>query len=86
VLSDGRLAISYGRPGAMLAFSSDYGRTWTDHTVLDATPYSGYTDIVELSPGRLLAGYGAREYLDPDTGIREDLLRLVEVQYSECDE
>ena len=60
VLSDGLVAMSYGRPGAMLVFSHDNGRTWTGHSPVDTTPYSGYTDVVELSPGLLLVGFGAR--------------------------
>jgi hypothetical protein len=81
VLSDGQLAMSYGRPGAMLAFSADNGRTWTDPTCIDATPYSGYTDVVELSRGVLLVGYGAAGYLDPVTKERDKLLRLARVHY-----
>ena len=80
VLSDGHLVISYGRPGAMLAFSADDGRTWTDHTVVDATPYSGYTDVVEIAPGHLLVGFGARVYLNPATGTRANQLRLANVR------
>ena len=38
VLTDGLLAMSYGRPGAMLVFSHDNGRSWTDQTVVDTTP------------------------------------------------
>ena len=60
--------MSYGRPGAMLVFSPDNGRTWTDQTVVDTTPYSGYTDVVELSPGLLLVGFGTKDFLDPATG------------------
>ena len=82
VLSDGLLAMTYGRPGAMLVFSHDNGRTWTDQTVVDTTPYSGYTDVVELSPGLLLVGFGTKGFLDPATGNREDQLRLVRVQYN----
>jgi hypothetical protein len=81
VLSDGQVAMSYGRPGAMLIFSADGGHTWTDPTCVDTTPYSGYTDVVELRPGVLLVGYGARGYLDPATGQREDQLRLARVTY-----
>jgi hypothetical protein len=81
VLSDGLLAMTYGRPGAMLIFSHDNGRTWTDQTVVDTTPYSGYTDVVELSPGLLLVGFGTRGFLDPATGNRDDQLRLVRVRY-----
>lgn len=81
VLSDGQLALSYGRPGAMLAFSADHGRTWTDATCIDATPYSGYTDVVEIEPGLLLVGFGAAGYLDPQTGQRSNDLRLARVRY-----
>ncbi len=81
VLSDGQLALSYGRPGAMLAFSADNGRTWTDATCVDATPYSGYTDVVEIEPGLLLVGFGAAGYLDPQTGQRSNDLHLARVRY-----
>jgi hypothetical protein len=81
VLCDGLLAIGHGRPGAMLAFSADGGRTWTDRTCVDATPYSGYTDVVEVAPGELLFGFGARDFLDPRTGARSNELRLARVRY-----
>ncbi len=82
VLSDGQLAMSYGRPGAMVAFSADNGRTWTDATCVDATPYSGYTDVVEIEPGRLLVGFGAAGYFDPQSGQRSKDLRLAYVRYT----
>ena len=81
VLSDGLLVLSYGRPGAMIAFSADGGRTWTDHTCVDATPYSGYTDVVEIAKGELLVGFGAKDYLDPQTRERTDHLRLARIRY-----
>ncbi len=81
VLSDGQVAMSYGRPGAMIAFSADGGRTWTDLTAVDATPYSGYTDVVEIGPGQLLVGFGAKDYLVPETAARENQLRLASVRY-----
>jgi len=83
VLSDGRLAITYGRPGAMIAFSADAGRTWTDRTCVDATPSSGYTDVVEVEPGVVLVGFGAAGYRDPQTGQRASALRLARVRYAE---
>jgi len=82
VLSDGLLVMSYGRPGAMIAFSADGGRMWTDVTCVDATVSSGYTDVVELEPGLLLVGFGTRGYLDPQTGERTDGLRLARVRYT----
>lgn len=81
VLNDGRLAMSYGRPGAMLAFSADGGRSWTDVSCVDATPYSGYTDVVEIGPGSLLVGFGAKGYLDEPIAQRRDELRLAVVRY-----
>lgn len=81
VLSDGQVVMSYGRPGAMIAFSRDGGRSWTDLTAVDTTPYSGYTDVVETGPGQLLVGYGAKEYLLTETGTRENQLRLAAVRY-----
>jgi hypothetical protein len=81
VLSDGLLVMSYGRPGAMLVFSADEGRTWTDATAVDTTPYSGYTDVVEIGPGHLLVGFGTRDHLDRETLRRSDQLRLAHVSY-----
>ena len=81
VLSDGLVVMGYGRPGAMLVFSADGGRTWTDHTLVDATPYSGYTGIAEIGPGELLVGFGTKDYLDPETLVRSDGLRLARVRY-----
>ena len=81
VLGDGLLVIGYGRPGAMIAFSADGGRTWADRTCVDATPYSGYTGVVEIGAGQLLVGFGAQGYLDPRTGIRDNQLRLARVRY-----
>ena len=82
VLDEGLVVIGYGRPGAMIAFSADGGSTWTDRTVIDATPYSGYTDVVQTGPGELLVGFGVRDYLDEETGRREDQLRLARVRFS----
>ena len=81
VLDDGLVVMSYGRPGAMIVFSADGGRTWTDPNVIDATPYSGYTDVVQTAPGELLVGFGTRDYLDPKTGYRQNQLRLARVRY-----
>ncbi len=81
VLDDGLLVMSYGRPGAMIVFSPDGGRTWTDPNLIDATPYSGYTDVVQTAPGELLVGFGTRDYLDPETGFRQNQLRLARVRY-----
>jgi S-formylglutathione hydrolase FrmB len=81
VLSDGVLALSYGRPGACIMFSTDGGATWGDQTVVDATPYSGYTTIVETGPGEILMAFGTRGYMDPKAGKQPDAVRLARVRY-----
>lgn len=81
VQPDGVIVMSYGRPGAMVVFSSDNGRTWTDPVCVDATPYSGYTSVASLGPGELLVAFGAQHWLDSKTGKRENLLRLARVRY-----
>ena len=79
----GRTSPSPSRLSAMIAFSADAGRTWTDATCVDATPSSGYTDVVELEAGLLLVGFGTRGYQDPQTGERSDGLRLARVRYAQ---
>ncbi len=83
VMSNGLLACSYGRPGAKIMFSADNGETWTDHTCINSERYSGYTWIVEPAPGELLCGYGLRNGLEPKTGERRNMLRLVNIHISE---
>ncbi len=83
VMSNGLLACSYGRPGAKIMFSADNGETWTDHTLVNPERYSGYTWIGEVAPGELLYGYGLRNGLDPETGERRNMLRLVNIRVSE---
>ena len=80
VMSDGTLACSYGRPGAKVMFSTDSGRSWTDHTSIDATPYSGYTAMCEATPGVILYGFGARGYFDEESGKRINCLRLTRIR------
>jgi len=82
VLSDGRMALSYGRPGAAIAFSADEGRTWADQTIVDTTPYSGYTTIVELDPGVILMAYGTKDRVDPETSEVGDGIYLKQIEYS----
>ncbi len=83
VLSDGMLAASYGRPGACIMFSHDLGTTWTDHTVVDTTPYSGYTSIAEIKPGEILMAFGTKGYRDPKTAERSNRIRLATIRYRE---
>ena len=80
IMSDGTLACSYGRPGADLMFSTDSGRTWTDHVCIDPERYSGYTAICEAEPGVLLYGYGAKGRLDPASGKRSNELRVARIR------
>jgi S-formylglutathione hydrolase FrmB len=83
VLSDGNLALSYGRPGANIAFSTDKGLTWHDHTSVDSTPYSGYTSMAETAPGEIVMVFGTKERPDPETGQRSSDLRVAKIQYRE---
>ncbi|MFP4250376.1 MAG: sialidase family protein [Armatimonadota bacterium] len=77
VMEEGTLACTTGRPGAWLLLSADGGRTWTDAFSIDAERYSGYTGACEVEPGVLLIGYGAMNWLNPETGERENSLRTV---------
>ena len=81
VLSDGMLALSSGRPGAFVMLSSDEGVTWTDRTAVDATPYSGYTSMVEMAPGVILIVFGTKQSIDPRSGVKSDEIRLAEIRY-----
>lgn len=58
-MSNGVLVLATGRPGNVLYFSTDNGRSWPRSVALTPADVqtSGYCDIVEVSPGRLLAVY-----------------------------
>lgn len=58
-LSNGLLALAFGRPGNNVIFSSDGGRSWGGEVALSPAdiPTTGYCDLVELAPGRLYAVY-----------------------------
>ncbi len=60
-MSDGVLVCALGRPGNRLMFSSDGGRTWGQEVNLTYPDVqtTGYVDIMEVAPGRLLAVYDA---------------------------
>jgi hypothetical protein len=58
-LSNGVLALSYGRiarpsQGNRIIFSLDGGETWSRETDVYPGLSSGYTDMLEMSPGRIL--------------------------------
>lgn len=60
------LALATGRPGNHLYFSTDGGLTWPRKEVIcDTMPSSGYVDIMEVSPGRLLAVFDGFGIPDP---------------------
>jgi hypothetical protein len=55
------LAATFGRPGNNLIFSLDGGRSW-GHELTITPPdikSSGYLDVMEVSPNRLLVVYDA---------------------------
>ena len=58
-MSNGVLACAFGRPGNHIVFSLDNGRSWGRGVQLGRAdvPTTGYCDITEVSPGRLLAVY-----------------------------
>lgn len=85
IMSDGTLACSTGRPGAWVLLSTDNGRTWGHAISINAERYSGYTAVVEVEPGVLLVGYGAKDWLDPETGQRRSCLRTVRVRLERVD-
>lgn len=62
-MRNGLLVLAYGRPGNNLVFSANGGRIWTAETAL--TPpnakTSGYCDVVETSPGRLLVVFDVHD-------------------------
>jgi len=55
VMSNGVIACSYGRPGCGLMLSTDQGKTWGHHQVINWEEGGFcYTTIREVRPGRLL--------------------------------
>lgn len=88
VTSDGSLVCTFGRPGNTLVVSSDGGRTWGwTHTLSPANwPTTGYTDMIELSPNRLLVVYDLRDYdpakkriTTPGDGVNVVMGRFIEI-------
>ncbi len=59
LMSNGVLVCAFGRPGNNLMFSTDGGKTWGHEVALTAADgkTTGYVDIVEVAPNRLLAVY-----------------------------
>ena len=63
-MRDGTLALVYGRPGTHIVFSRDGGRSWKNRVSLPPDGYftTGYGDVEEVEPGRLLVIYDAQDY------------------------
>lgn len=77
LMSNGILALSFGRPGTHLMFAVDgKGRRWTSRTTIHAgTNTDAYTAIREVAPGRLLYIY--QETMEAPDGKRENAIRGV---------
>lgn len=73
LMSDGTLALSYGRPNEKLIFSLDgCGYQWSEDTMLTTrVGGSGYTGVREVAPSRLLVAgdIGASDVLAGNYGI-----------------
>lgn len=63
-MSNGVLALGFGRPGNNLIFSTDGGRTWGHELAITAADVntSGYCDLVEVEPGKLLVVFDAHDW------------------------
>lgn len=89
VLSDGSLVCTFGRPGNTLVTSGDGGRTWGRAYTISPPdlPTTGYTDIREISPGRLLLVYDLWDYdvenkrvARPGDGVNVVMARFVNIR------
>lgn len=62
-MNNGVLVLAFGRPGNNLIFSTDGGRTWGRELALTPADVntSGYCDVVEVSPGKLLVVFDAHD-------------------------
>ncbi len=63
-LANGVLALAYGRvarpsQGCRIIFSIDGGNTWTRETDIYPGLSTGYTEMVEMAPGRILYAFDA---------------------------
>ena len=60
LLSNGLLVCTFGRPGPVtIMFSKDAGYTWVGITQIFDGNSTGYTDVIEVEPGKLLVVYDA---------------------------
>lgn len=60
-MSNGVLVCAFGRPGNNLIFSIDDGKTWGREVAITSCDIrtTGYCDLIEVEPGRLLVVYDA---------------------------
>ena len=63
-MKNGLLVCAFGRPGNNMVFSKDGGRSWGAETEITPADLrsSGYLDMLEVEPGRLLVVYDAYNY------------------------
>lgn len=68
LMSNGMIALSYGRVinppslGNHIIFSVDGGQTWTDPTVIYHGSSTGYTSMIEITPGELFLAYDEQAF------------------------
>jgi hypothetical protein len=59
LMQNGTVVLGYGRPGNYLSFSTNGGRSWGANLMISdrKSLTTGYMDVVEVDPGRLLVVY-----------------------------
>jgi hypothetical protein len=57
LMRNGLLACTFGRPGVKVMFSSDEGKDWVGVTSIFERMTTGYADVIEVDPGKLLVVY-----------------------------
>ena len=74
-LGNGVTALSFGRPGVELSFSTDGGRTWTaPRTVLAGKETCGYTSMVALDRESFLLAYSDFGYKDEGGQVHKAIM------------
>ena len=57
LMSNGLLVCTFGRPGVTVMFSPDEGKSWAAVTPIFKGKSTGYTDVIEVGPGKLFVVY-----------------------------
>jgi len=57
LMRNGLLVCTFGRPGVKIMFSTDEGKRWAGITSIFDGASTGYTDLIEVEPGKLLVVY-----------------------------